>query len=1757
MKKNIFLLISVFLFSVNAFSFDLNDFMENVKSQGDYNYIDKNEFKIDINDVIKSTETEKVQSYEEYELDYSQKKWNKVRKYIEEGKSFDYEKTENVNISSITVSTQPATLPPQVQFVDSGTSLHVTGRKVISVSYSGKKYLNEQTNVTRERSTSLFDIKQEMQIRMQGKVGDKINVNIDYDDTKEDKQDISVTYQGDPQEVVQNISFGDIDLSLPATEFVSYNKQLFGIRADLKSKRFKATFIGSRTKGQTKTKRFVGNTQFQTVDIQDVNYIRRKYYDITFGTSSWLPIKGGSERIYIDQQTSEPADGVIITTMTADDLNVITSTYTGKFKLLNPGIDYAIDYNKGLVIFNRNLNPQDVVIIDYQKNDGTWLRDENGTGLPKILKTENDIFISTSSEAGWKNELKTYYFIGQTNIVRDDGNGNFILKIQDLNKQELNYGPKYPDNIEVDFEQGIIHLLEPFPESPNSSEPDPQTYSQSPVAKRILHVEYYYRLKTFYLEPNIVPNSEVIKLDGLKLIKNQDYYIDYDMGFLTFYYPDRIRPDSIIDITYELKPFGGSNQTLVGGRVSYDISNNFSIGSTVLYQGSAKAKTSPNINEITSSLLVYDGDVQINNLNLFGIKTKLSAEIAQSRLNPNINDYAIIDNMEGIKQEDTASLDKNYWYIASNPSGIPSEPNSLTWDNEEIDSTEINPNSPSNTKQQILTINYDFSVSTEVSLVYVFSQTGLDFSQKNSFELTVKGDSTNGPLINLHFGEINEDSDNSGGMTLNCSNGQIIYNAPKTEDINCDGILSPSEDIGWLYAPSGFSPKRFGANNGKIDTQDLDGNGRLDSGNPFVGGSFGYVSNTYFIDITSNNAQTDKINFTGWHNLVYPVVIASSDSYKWTNIKQVRITLKKDTNTPVKGTIKIARIAAVGNTWNISLSTSSSEELKTLAVNNVDNTDYIPIYNAGGEITDIYNKLYGSVKEQKSTSNSNTILEQALAITYSSVTSNSSSYIYKRFSKPIDISQHKELKFILYNKSVDTNNNFYLKFGDVNNYYMVEVPLDFTGWKLISINQIDSNKDNVADTWESFQSGIIISTSGNVSLQQIPQIIAGFKPTDVSTHSGTVYLNDIFLSKPIIRTGNARKIEGNFEIPGFATFGGKHKFIDRNFQTPVSAITNQDNEENTMYLNLSKPKFFPTSYSFSKQITNTPNVYNTGNNNLVNSLEQGKVEKINLSANGLLNLWILPKTNLTYSRNYINYNSINREDDKHTFSASTNYTLPLRLFILPRNIDMSYNYTINKITYDATKLINTQNYYNSDERTNNYSIKANFSPLRNIDITPSYSLNRVYEKRTSLSDNSSFKFPKSMQQSVSLNANLKLLKWFSPNINYSVNTIENNNINITTVTLAQQSTTYNVGEIKTVNRNAQGSINLTLNISDLWPQNKILRSMSVTSNYQLQDGDVWQNVEKGYNTKTELWIRNPLKPKNPFAQRTSATLRDTYNITLRWQPLEAFTFRNPRLRPLSTLSITNNYIYSKQDSYSNQTFTQTVNKTLPDMVISISQLEDLFGVSKWAKYITNNIRYSRNENLVKNTSLETSNSLNNDLRFNLLNFINTSINFTYNTKEQIDLKLNQRVSFTRRKALTVQGTFNINAFTFTPKIDYSNDYAEGTLKTVTQNTTIITPSILVKTDIKLPTTFKLPFLNKTTFDNRIIWTNNISYTIKKSPISINDNNRLLSLTSNADIQATQNLRIGFNLTFQRYWHKYLKQEEYFAYQIGTNVILQF
>lgn len=1739
--------------------------------------------------------------------EYSLERFQRIRAAVDRGEEPGTEVNPlgpgwTAPVVGIEISTEaPKPPPPEIELPTYGTSLSVTGRKVIGFNYSEKKFLGDQSATGRPTTTNLIEITQQLQLRMQGKVGPKITVNVDYDDTKTDQQDISVVYNGDPAEVVQNVSFGDIDLTLPATEFVSYNKQLFGIRADVKYKGFKATIIASRTKGTTKSRQFLGNSQFVAADFLDTSYLRRQYYDITFGAGARLPIRTGTERVFLAQQAqTQTTTNVNEQTLTVDDLAVPSSSFTGIFTQLVSGQDYTVNYAKGYIQFRNQLQPQFVVAVDYIDAAGNELVFQSSTtavqgggdGKFKLIKTSGDIPISTTTESGFNRELKTFYSVGQTSLVRDNGRGNFILRVLDPSTRNevgstLNPPQVYPATINMDFENGIFQLVSPFSAStatPNV--PDPNIYAQSPITQRVIHVEYNYRFKTFTLEPNLVVQSELVILDGQKLNRNVDYFIDYEAGFITFFNPDRILPTSEIDITYEVAAFAGStNDTLLGGRVSHDFNEHFAVGTTLLYDAGAKQPTVPQITELAKSLLVYEFDSQVKKVKIGKRLTMtLQGEFAQSRQDLNLNQFALIDNMEGIKQEDATSLLASSWFIASNPtSGVPTVQPGMTWTSSDFNTLAINPNAQANANdtQKVLNFNYDFTgASQEESIVFPFSVAGVDFSQRTLLEVVLLGDNGNEP-IDFHLGGINEDADGTGGQTLNCANGQVITGAPKTEDTDCTGILTPAKDIGWCYASGANAcASRFGANNGILDSEDLNRNGRLDPPD-FTGGDFGYVSDPNnsnsmeLFDATQGSTlTTPSLSFDAskWHTLEIPLNISSQTASNWTNIKEIRISLKKGSlNT---GTIRFAHIGVVGNTWTPGAAGDPStaagglanESLVVSPINSVDNPNYTPIYNAAGDAEAVFNDLYGSISTLQKLNNTSNVSEQALKLTYANLTAGTTVFTKRIFSTAIDMSQHRFFNFLVFGNA-DPNNLeaagakhvFFLRAGSDQNYFEVQVPITFSGWRKISVSQTDPG-NGVTNNWVSATPGTVIVSSGTPSLQSVSELVAGVYAPAGSSANGAVYLNEIHVAVPITRVGNAEKLQADFDYAGWGTFGYKLRSIDRNFQTPTSVVSNQDNRTDNLYLNVTRLTWMPITMNASRLVTNTPSSINTGDlSNLVNLLQQGKVTTWNGSAQANLAYGAYPRVNMGYTRNLITYDLLTREDDKQNYTGTFQYGVHSQSRFLPRTIDANVGRGLYDVRFKSDFARAQAGDFDTSERDNIYGGRLTFTPWTGSSFNPSFSKTVATERRTDYTSGTPVdsSYPKSLHQTMGFTSNFRLRPWFNPQVSYTMDTLENNILSVSSITVGQSTFSFNAGDIKTVNRQANGSVSLPIAISDIAPKSRLFHSMNIISGYQLQDGDVWNNVEKGLDTSQDFFVRQTLRPGNPAAQRANLTLRDTYNSTQRWSPFESYQLGG-RWAPLRTLSISNNYVLSIQRSEVTGTASKTVSKTLPDLVASLAQLEKLFHAERFMANTQLDLKYSLRTTENVGSSLNTVNSFGTSLHSIVLKKYDSSLSFNMSRTNNKDLLIDANTQNVNHEDASAQVTFDVRKFRVTPKVDYSHDVTALGTGIQSQNLTVITPSILTRADLALPAGLRLPGSSRPLlFTNRIIWTTTLSLANRKSPVSPIDNSRLASLNTSADYELAKNLRMTLNGSAQRLWSLDLPAESFYSYTLGTTLTFQF
>ena len=197
------------------------------------------------------------------------------------------------------------------------------------------------------------------------------------------------------------------------------------------------------------------------------------------------------------------------------------------------------------------------------------------------------------------------------------------------------------------------------------------------------------------------------------------------------------------------------------------------------------------------------------------------------------------------------------------------------------------------------------------------------------------------------------------------------------------------------------------------------------------------------------------------------------------------------------------------------------------------------------------------------------------------------------FPRAIDISQHKFLNFLVFGNAdpinIDTTGGkiFFLRAGNDTNFFEVRVPLNFSGWKKIRVEQIDRNGDSIADAWRSVTPGTVIVSSGAASLQAVGQLQVGVRNVTATPQtSGILYVNEIFVSQPVIRVGTAIKLDMNFEVPGWATFGAKHRSVDRNFRRrPPSVEPGQPAGERLPELH--RLSYLPMTFNLSRVITET------------------------------------------------------------------------------------------------------------------------------------------------------------------------------------------------------------------------------------------------------------------------------------------------------------------------------------------------------------------------------------------------------------------------------------------------------------------------------------------------------------------------------------------------------------------------------------------
>ena len=392
-------------------------------------------------------------------------------------------------------------------------SLVIHGRSVTEVSGTTTYQIPEDQSLFRQQSKfPRLKLEQRQQINIEGTIGTKIHVFVDYNSQNEfeNRNRIEVRYLGEEDEILQDLELGDINLSLPPSMLVAANipRGNFGIKGQTRLGALTTTFIASQEEGESSQKniRIPVSGQAEATDslhLWDVNYSRNRHFllvdtsmiavkHIKILDRNGVPLtvpgkKPHSITVYKDdgvktnnnQGLYQARPGWVhadVQRYMADPagfaINPPPDDEFGFFNEMELNKDYMLE-QCGVVISFSWVDDKEKIGVIYQTVDGDNIGTINQDTLHmKLIKSSN----MTSNNPAWPYMLRNVYSFGggtainantfdidiftNENPPRYDEGGQTFMEIFGLD----NDADTKLDRVYIDFTRGLVFFpsLEPF-----------------------------------------------------------------------------------------------------------------------------------------------------------------------------------------------------------------------------------------------------------------------------------------------------------------------------------------------------------------------------------------------------------------------------------------------------------------------------------------------------------------------------------------------------------------------------------------------------------------------------------------------------------------------------------------------------------------------------------------------------------------------------------------------------------------------------------------------------------------------------------------------------------------------------------------------------------------------------------------------------------------------------------------------------------------------------------------------------------------------------------------------------------------------------------------------------------------------------------------------------------------------------------------------------------------------------------------------
>ncbi|HEX2787758.1 MAG TPA: cell surface protein SprA [Ignavibacteria bacterium] len=352
-------------------------------------------------------------------------------------------------------------------------SLRINGSIDITASYQNIKSDLQVTSTTTSNQNN-FNFKQEVYVTAKGTIGDKLNIDADWNTQRlfDFENQLKIRYDGYADEVIKRIEAGNVSL-VTNSGIIQSTQALFGVKGDFQLGPLSLSAVLSQKKSKQEVKDFVGGAQEQNFNLKAYEYSDAHYFLDTIYKKSFLDVFNNTSGI-LDAQTMQNR---VLTEETSFEVWVQTDVTTinkrygvahiqlieqptagydtsykkavaedgkvfaGYFMKLDPS-DYYINSYAGFISFIVNVPENFAVGVTYRTQSNSLYGtpsttvDGNDTLVLKMIKS--GVLNPATTPVAWELKLKNIYRLPVSKVLEEG------FELQAVYYQDGNNQPNLP-----------------------------------------------------------------------------------------------------------------------------------------------------------------------------------------------------------------------------------------------------------------------------------------------------------------------------------------------------------------------------------------------------------------------------------------------------------------------------------------------------------------------------------------------------------------------------------------------------------------------------------------------------------------------------------------------------------------------------------------------------------------------------------------------------------------------------------------------------------------------------------------------------------------------------------------------------------------------------------------------------------------------------------------------------------------------------------------------------------------------------------------------------------------------------------------------------------------------------------------------------------------------------------------------------------------------------------------------------------------